>query len=49
VLRDSAKLQVEFTNRWNRRQARKAERATQAEQADAETQSEAAAHETDDP
>jgi metallo-beta-lactamase family protein len=50
VLRDSAKLQVEFTNRWNRRQARKAERAAErAEQADAETQSEAAAHETDDP
>jgi len=47
VLRDSAKLQVEFTNRWNRRQARKAERA--AKQADAETQSEAAAQETDDP
>ncbi|MBA2634220.1 MAG: MBL fold metallo-hydrolase [Chloroflexi bacterium] len=49
VLRDSAKLQVEFTNRWNRRQARKAERAAQAEQADAETQSEATVHETDDP
>ena len=50
VLRDSAKLQVEFTNRWNKRQARKAERgARQAEQADAETQSEAAAQETDDP
>jgi len=49
VLRDSAKLQVEFTNRWNRRRARKAERAAQAEQADAETQSEATAHETDDP
>ena len=49
VLRDSAKLQVEFTNRWNKRQARKAERAAQAEQADAETQSEAAVHETDDP
>ena len=46
VLRDSAKLQVEFANRWNRRQARKAERA--AEQADAETQTEAAANETDD-
>jgi metallo-beta-lactamase family protein len=50
VLRDSAKLQVEFTNRWNRRQARKAERAAErAEQADAETQSEAVAQETDDP
>ncbi len=46
VLLDSAKLQVEFTNRWNKRQARKAERAAQA---DAETQSEAAAQETDDP
>jgi metallo-beta-lactamase family protein len=31
VLRDSAKLQVEFTNRWNRRRARKAERAAEAE------------------
>ncbi|MGZ8512009.1 MAG: MBL fold metallo-hydrolase, partial [Candidatus Limnocylindria bacterium] len=32
VLLDSAKLQVEFTERWNRRQARKAERkAAQAE------------------
>ncbi len=49
VLRDSAKLQVEFTNRWNRRQARKAERAAEAEEADADTQSEAAAKETDDP
>lgn len=49
VLRDSAKLQVEFTNRWNKRQARKAERAAHAEQADAETHSEAAVHETDDP
>ena len=48
VLRDAAKLQVEFTNRWNRRQARKAERAARA-QADAETQTEAAAQETDDP
>ena len=52
VLRDSAKLQVEFTNRWNKRQARKAERAAAraegAEQADAETQSEAVAQETDD-
>ncbi len=57
VLRDSAKLQVEFTERWNRRQARRAERAAeaaqaeaaQAKQADAETESEAAAQETDDP
>jgi metallo-beta-lactamase family protein len=59
VLRDAAKLQVEFTNRWNRRQARKAERAAQAAaggasaqqtgaEADAETQSEATAEETDD-
>jgi metallo-beta-lactamase family protein len=31
VLRDSAKLQIEFTNRWNRRRARKAERAAEAE------------------
>ncbi len=31
VLRDSAKLQVEFTARWNRRQARKAERAATAQ------------------
>ena len=54
VLRDSAKLQVEFANRWNRRQQRKAERAAArqaegAEQADAETQSEAVVQETDDP
>ncbi len=37
VLRDSAKLQVEFSERWNRRQARKAE-----------AESEATAEETDD-
>lgn len=37
VLRDSAKLQVEFTERWNRRQARKVE-----------AQSEATVEETDD-
>ena len=49
VLLDSAKLQIEFTNRWNKRQARKAERAAKGEQVDAETQSEAAAQETDDP
>jgi len=41
VLRDSAKLQVEFTERWNRRRARDAERAL-------ETASEGAAVETDD-
>ena len=44
VLRDSAKLQVEFTERWNRRHARR------AEQAAAEAESEAVAEEveTDD-
>ncbi|HUF06493.1 MAG TPA: MBL fold metallo-hydrolase [Candidatus Binatia bacterium] len=41
VLRDSTKLQVEFTERWNRRQAQKADRAAQAE-------SEATAEEVDD-
>ena len=41
VLRDSAKLQVEFTNRWNRRHARDAERAA------AEAESEAVATETE--
>ena len=45
VLRDSAKLQVEFSERWNRRQARKAEQA--AERA-AEAESEAVAEEVDD-
>jgi metallo-beta-lactamase family protein len=43
VLRDSAKLQVEFAERWNRRQARRAEKDA------ADVQSEAAAQETDDP
>jgi metallo-beta-lactamase family protein len=43
VLRDSAKLQVEFAERWNRRQARRAEKEA------ADVQSEAAAQETDDP
>jgi len=42
VLRDSAKLQVEFTERWNRRHAREAERA------EAEVASEAVAQEIDD-
>ena len=44
VLRDSAKLQVEFAERWNRRHARKAEEAA------AEVESEAVAEEveTDD-
>jgi metallo-beta-lactamase family protein len=42
VLRDSAKLQVEFTNRWNRRHARDAEKAP------AGGASEAIARETDD-
>ena len=48
VLRDSAKLQVEFAARWNRRQARKAAAAATAA---AETESEAVATdlETDDP
>ena len=46
VLRDSAKLQVEFTERWNRRQARKAEAAEGA--AADEVGSEAAAEEVDD-
>jgi metallo-beta-lactamase family protein len=45
VLRDSAKLQVEFTERWNRRQARK---AAQAADRAAEMESEAAAQEVDD-
>jgi len=31
VLRDSAKLQVEFTERWNRRHAREAEQAAESE------------------
>ncbi len=42
VLRDSAKLQVEFTNRWNRRHAREAEKAA------AGGTSEATARETDE-
>ena len=45
VLLDSARLQVEFTKRWNRRHERDSRRA---QQADAETQSEAVAQETDD-
>jgi metallo-beta-lactamase family protein len=40
VLRDSAKLQVEFTERWNRRRARDAERET--------AESESVAQEVDD-
>ena len=47
VLRDSAKLQVEFTARWNRRQARKAERAATAA-GTAEAASEEVAREVDD-
>ena len=45
VLRDSAKLQVEFAERWNRREAKKAERrasaseAAQAEEAQADDES----------
>jgi metallo-beta-lactamase family protein len=42
VLLDSAKLQVEFAERWNRRRARK------AEQAAAEVESEAVTEEVDD-
>ena len=45
VLRDSAKLQVEFSERWNRRQARK---AAQAAERAAEVESEAVAEEVDD-
>ncbi|MGH2382944.1 MAG: MBL fold metallo-hydrolase RNA specificity domain-containing protein [Candidatus Limnocylindria bacterium] len=45
VLRDSAKLQVEFTARWNRRRAREAEKAGRAV---AEGASEEVAQETDD-
>jgi metallo-beta-lactamase family protein len=45
VLRDSAKLQVEFSERWNRRQARK---AAQAADRAAEAESEAVAEEIDD-
>jgi metallo-beta-lactamase family protein len=41
VLRDSAKLQVEFTERWNRRRARRDERA-------AEVESESVVQEVDD-
>lgn len=44
VLRDSAKLQVEFTERWNRRRARDDEKAAEA----AEAASEAAVEEVDD-
>jgi metallo-beta-lactamase family protein len=43
VLRDSAKLQVEAAERWNRRQARRAESAVAA------AESEATHRETDDP
>ncbi len=45
VLRDSAKLQVEFTARWNRHHARKADAAAAA----VETEAVAAEGETDDP
>ena len=43
VLRDSAKLQVEFTERWNRREAKKAARRAAA----AEVESEAVSQESD--
>ena len=52
VLRDAAKLQMEFAERWNRRQARSAEEAAAkqaaATQAAAEVESEAVAQEVDD-
>ena len=48
VLRDSAKLQVEFTERWNRRHARKAAAAAAAEVAAGKVQSEAVTQEVDD-
>jgi len=48
VLRDSAKLQVEFTERWNRRQARDAEEAEAKAEAKAAAASEAAVEEVDD-
>lgn len=44
VLRDSAKLQVEFAERWNRRKAREAEQRA----AEAETEEAAVETETDD-
>lgn len=44
VLRDSAKLQVEFAERWNRRKAREAEERA----AEAETEESAVETETDD-
>jgi metallo-beta-lactamase family protein len=46
VLRDSAKLQVEWAERWNRHRRQRAERA--AEEAAADAESEEAAVETDD-
>jgi metallo-beta-lactamase family protein len=51
VLLDSAKLQVEFTNRWNRRHLRKATQDVEAKgagHADVVAQSEAVVTETDD-
>jgi metallo-beta-lactamase family protein len=48
VLRDSAKLQVEFAERYNRRQAKKAERAAQRATEAAETEAAAADAEVDD-
>ncbi|MCV0403291.1 MAG: MBL fold metallo-hydrolase [Chloroflexi bacterium] len=47
VLRDSAKLQVEFTERWNRRQAKKAA-AKEADEREADLENEAEALEVDD-
>ena len=48
VLRDSAKLQVEFTERWNKREARKAERRAAAAEAESEATAEEVTSETDD-
>ncbi len=48
VLRDSAKLQVEFAERYNRRQAKKAERAAQRATEAAEAEATAAEGEVDD-
>ncbi len=48
VLRDSAKLQVEFAERYNRRQAKKAERAAERATEAAETEATAADAEVDD-
>ena len=48
VLRDSAKLQVESAERWNRRQARKAERRVEAAATETATEATAAETQVDD-